>query len=214
MWRLLILVSLAPFIAGGLFANIFGLRHLVGDQKISLSVKVFLDKFLATTGREDITIQYKGKRGAINCPGRTLTLPASYETSYHTAHHARASLDLGMLLLHENHSGPIEFRLKMLKLGHLAPLFMTLIVSFSCLLGKLPPIIGISLFAFSLGLSAVMLWLSMPVEKEAAHLMVSRFEKLRLVPRLSEEESLVCSIRAVPWSRLIPGVLLKLVLKD
>ncbi|GAA4585637.1 hypothetical protein GCM10023107_01310 [Actinoplanes octamycinicus] len=102
----------------------------------------------------------------------------------------------------------------MLKLGHTAPHFIILIISFSCLLGKLPLIIGICLLAFSLGLSTVMLWLSMSVEKEAAHLMVSRIEKSRPLPRLTEEEALVSSVQAVPWARLIPGTFLKLVLKD
>lgn len=207
-------MSLAPFIVSGIFANILGLRYLLVDRKVSLSVRVYLEKILACSDCGEIEISFIGKRGQLDCGKKRLTLPASYEDSKDAQHHARASIDLGLLLLREQHPAPVDWRLKMVKLGNLLPLFTIMVVIFSCLLGKLLPTIGVAAITFSLGLSSVLLWLSIAVEKEAAHLMVDRVEKLRIIPRLSEEEALVTSIRAVPWARLIPGALLKLILKD
>lgn len=213
MWRLLIISTLIPFILCGACANLMGLRVLAGCEKLNIDVETLLRKILRQMSRKDIKIQFSKKLSWQNNDEKVVKLPIRYRESRNASDAAQAAISLAMLLLHEKHPSLVRWRMNTIKLGYILPSFSLLIVLFSFIIGKLPAVILLVIIAVVLGFCSVMLWLSMGVEKEAAHLMVSRIEKLRVLSSLRDEESLVTAIKATPWVSLIPGALLKLIAK-
>jgi len=213
MWRILIISTLAPFLAGGALAHIFGVRVWATNPELSESVGSIVSRLLARLDRGDIKLSYGKVSPWLNHTEGSIRFPKSYLESKKSSHAARAMIQIGLYLLHEKHATTVDWRLKAIKTGYILPVFVLLIAAFSFVVAKLPAIIAIASIAGSLGISSILLWLSLAVEKEAAHLMVSRIEKLRLMPRLRDEESLVSSTVAAPWVSLIPGVLLKLIVR-
>ncbi|MEO1856663.1 MAG: hypothetical protein ABGY95_04770 [Rubritalea sp.] len=213
MWRIFIITSLVPFLAGGVLAHLFGTRVWSTSADLSESVASILSRLLTRLDRDDIKVSFSKVSPWLSCNDGSIYLPKTYLESKSSAHAARAMIQLGMYLLHEKHSSTVDWRLKAIKTGYILPVFVLLVVSFAFIVAKLPAIVVMASLAGSLGLSSILLWLSLAVEKEAAHLMVSRIEKLRLMRRLRDEESLVSSTLAAPWVSLIPGVLLKFIVR-
>ena len=214
MWRLFIITTLAPFLAGGALAHLFGVRVWATNPDLSESVGSILSRLLTRLDRGDIKLSYGKVSPWMNHSEDSIRLPKSYLESKKSSHAARAMVQIGIYLLHEKHAPTVDWRLKAIKTGYILPVFVLLIVAFSFIAAKLPALIVVAALAGSLGLCSTLLWLSLAVEKEAAHLMVSRIEKLRLMRRLRDEESLVSSTLAAPWVSLIPGVLLKFIVRD
>lgn len=214
MWRFAILISIAPFVVGGIMANIFGLRILNRKSYLSLTVDQILQKILTNINRQDIKLEYTKKTLWDIKVSTPLNLPASFKDSKKASHAASALNHLGMYLLSEKHQATVQWRLKAIKAGYLLPIFVLLITVFSSIVGKLPAMISIAVVSASLGFCTASLWFSLGVAKEAAHQMASRVEKMRILARLSEEEELVSAIKACPWASLIPGALFKLIPKD
>lgn len=214
MWRFAILITIAPFIVGGIFANIFGLRVLNRSAQLSLTTDEILSKLLRSLDRQDIKVEYSKKAFWDAHMHKSLELPNVYKGSKKASHVANALNHLGVLLLNERHPAPVQWRMKAIKTGYVLPVFVLLITVFSSVVGKLPAMISIAAITASLGACTISLWLSMGVAKEAAHQMASRVEKMRILARLSEEEELVSAIKAGPWASLIPGALFKLIPKN
>ena len=214
MWRLIIIITLAPFLIGGALAHLLGIRVWTANADLSESVDNILNRTLARLNRNDIKLIYGKASPWMSHSNGTIRLPKKYMDSKKSSHVARAMIQLGVHLLHEKHAATVEWRLKTIKVGYVLPAFALLIVTFSFVIGKLPAMIVMATLIGTLGFCSFLLWLSLGVEKEVAHLMVSRIEKLRLMPRLCDEESLVSSILAAPWVSLIPGALLKFIVRD
>ncbi|MFC4994523.1 hypothetical protein [Rubritalea tangerina] len=213
MWKLVILLALAPFVGACICANLFGLKALTQPSKLSCDVDTLLNKILSVMDRTNISIHYVKRQTWPRVNQHTIELPQQYRNSKSSIHHARACLTLSYTLLYQEHQEAIDWRLKTIKTGYLLPLFTLLIVAFSFLIGKLPGIIMIASLTLSLGITSCLLWWSLRVERDAAHHMASRIEKLRVLPRLREEEALTETLKALPWASLIPGVFLKLTTK-
>lgn len=214
MWRFIILVSITPFLVGGFFANWFGLRKYHKTGSLKKPVDQTIQDLLKLMGREDIQIHYSRSflLGTQEID-ETLVLPLKHKESNRVQDMAIALSQLGLVLLAEKYPSPVAWRRNSIKTGYVLPVFVMLIVAFSCVIGKLPVMIGLATISISLGLSSILLLLSLSVEREAVHLIVSRIEKTRLFSRLDEEERVVSAIQATPWVSLIPGALLKIVLK-
>lgn len=215
MWRIIILVSILPFLVSGFFANWFGLRRFHKAGTLNRSVSQNVANLLEKMNRKDMVVSYGrsfmlGSQNSAN----SITIPSRYKSSYKVKDLGLVLTQLGMVLLSEKHPSPIAWRRSTVKTGYILPAFTLMIVLFSCIIGKLPALIGLAALSASLGISSVLLWLSLAVEKEAAHLMVDRVESLRLFSKLEEEERVVSAIQATPWVSLVPGALLKLMLKD
>lgn len=213
MWRLLILVSITPFILGGICANFFGLSIVCKKTQISRTVEQVIHHLLGVLGRDDIAVSFVKSPLWSHPSDGTLRIVAKHQTSKRAAHAAKALVSLGILLLHEKQPATVRWRLKVVRMGHILPIFLLLIVIFTFIAAKLPLMIALSVISGCFGLCTIMLWLSLPIEKEAAQIMISRVEKLRILPRLKEEEYLVSALRATPWVSLIPGALLKFMLR-
>ncbi|WP_018968720.1 hypothetical protein [Rubritalea marina] len=214
MWKLIIIFSALPFVVAGFAANALGLRILLKPATISMELDVFIHKLLLCMQREDIQVVYEKRQLWPKLSVDKLYLPESYRASKRVSHAGLAAQRLGVVLLGEQQPDPVRWRERMLKLGYTLPVFALLVVSFGFLVGKLPTTILLAVIAATLGFVSVMLGLSMGVDREAAYLMVTRLEKLRVLPRLSEEEAVVEAIKAAPWASLMPGAFLKLTLKD
>lgn len=214
MLKLVMILSALPFVAAGFAANAFGFRVLLRPDTISLEVDTLIRKLLARIRRDDIEIVYHKKQLWPNLSSGKLHLPESFKKSKKASHAGRALQLLGVLLLGEQQPEPVRWREKMLKLGYTLPVFTLLVIAFAFLVGKMPSAVLFTIASASLGCTSVMLGLSMGVDRESAHLMVDHLEKLRVLPRLSEEELVVTAIKATPWAALMPGVFLKLTLKD
>lgn len=183
---------------------------------MSDTIDDLLRALLAKLNRGDIKILYRKTFwwGSSKLTAKELQLPSHYQNSRNVDQHARALIRLSMLLSAENHPQAIQWRMNMVKLGYVIPLFAAVAAIFCTLVGKMPILISLSIISASLGGCTVMLWLSLAVEKQAAEQMADTIEKLRLLPRLREEEALIETMSALPWVTLIPGTLLKIVVKD
>lgn len=214
MWRFIILIAIAPILLGSILANLFGFSVLAGTRKLSHSVESLTVRLLKVIDREDIAVEFVKSPVWSHKHDRVLRISSKYQHSEKPAHVARVLIDLGLLLLHEKQPQAVEWRSRMVKLGYLLPVFTLLFAVFTFILAKIIPVVAVSVILGSLSLCSVMLWLSLSIEKEAAQLMVSHVEKLRILPRLSEEEDLVSALRATPWVSLIPGAILKFIQKN
>ena len=214
MWRFIILVSIVPILLGCVLANLFGISVLAGKRKLSHSVESLVLRLLKVMGREDISLEFVKSPLWSHRHDGILRISSKHQHSDNAAHVARALIDLGLLLLHEKQPQAVDWRSKMVKLGSLLPVFTLLFAIFTFMLAKIPAAVAVAVLVGSLSLCTVMLWLSLSIEKEASILMVSYIEKLRILPRLSEEEDLVGALHAMPWVSLIPGVILKFILRN
>ncbi|SHJ33222.1 Putative neutral zinc metallopeptidase [Rubritalea squalenifaciens DSM 18772] len=213
MWRLIILVSAIPFIAGGLAAHLLGVRFLKRSMQTHLDVETLMKKLLLLSGHADDVVQYSTKywSAASNLNEKQFVLDEKIRTNRDVNSLAHAAIQFGLYSLQREHSATIQWRVKVVKSGYLLPTFVILIALFTSLVGKLPVKIALAAVAASFGFITVMLWLSMPVEREAGKYAAELIEEHRLFARIREEEAVVRAIHATVWTSLIPGVLRKLI---
>lgn len=211
MWRLLLIGSIAPFLIACLASNLIGAAAHNKKLELNKTVSSLLNHLLQVMGEDDIEVVYVKRPLWTFTPDEILRIPAKLENSCKASDVAHAFTLLGFVLLFRKQPAPIQWRLKMVRLGNVLPLFALLIGVFTFLLAKIPLAAALAALFGSLSLCSVFLWLSISVEKEAAQLMINRVEALRILPRLSEEEKLVAAIKATPWLSLIPGAILKFI---
>jgi len=211
MRRLLILISVIPVIVSLIAAHLMGWRVLNKRIKLALNLGEILEK-LSSYG-----VSYKSKKKVWSA------LPLAKDGSAHITEKELESDDsqvvsaellrVGMAEINKTHPEMIQWRCKVLKFGYFLPPFILLGGTLAVAVKRLPAGWFLAVFAIVLAACTVMLWLSRTVEKEAAIAITNLIERKRILPRLSEEEALVESIKAWTWISVLPGILVSLMAK-
>lgn len=209
MWRLIFLISAIPLIAGGAAAQLLGFRVLRRNFETHLDVDSFLAKLKQAANCDDIKIVYSSKLWLDSSGAKDgqVVLHQKLKEKKDANSLALAAIQFGLCLLRVEHKATVEWRQKMVKSGYVLPVFVMMVGLFTSLVGKMPAKIALAAIAASFGFVTTMLWLSMPVEKEAASLVIQFIEKHRLFSRIHEEEAVVNAIKATCWASLLPGSL-------
>ena len=118
---------------------------------------------------------------------------------------ASAALLAGLVLVARQQEKVFGWRKWAVKFGWAGPAFTVAIVIFGALSKSFSVGIAIGILFAVLGIASIALWLTLPVEREAAKQVAHFLEETNIVARQSEAEKLATIVRALAWSRVVPG---------
>lgn len=147
------------------------------------------------------------KRSFVTLGPSHMVLSPEQATSKNGRQVAEAALLAGMVLMARQQEKVVGWRTWALKFSWAMPVFTTVVMIFAKVVGKVNAGWCLGVVAAVLGLSAVLLWLTLPVERAAAKTVAEMLEETALLPRRNEAERLAELVRATPWRRIIPGAI-------
>ncbi len=204
--KFLLLMGLLPvfgaFLARKLLSD--GAVRKDGEHEVSLTGGELVARILERGKASSVEVQLKTRPFLILGPERLIISPTLAE-SKRARDVAEAGLLAGMVLMSRQQAKVVRWRMWALKFGSAMPAFMTLVMFFAMVMGRLSPTLCFSLVAGILGVASVFLWLTLPVERAAAKVAAEMLEETALVARRSEGEMLGNLIRAMAWRRVMPG---------
>lgn len=118
---------------------------------------------------------------------------------------AAAGLLAGLVLMARQQEKVFGWRKWAVKFGWAGPAFTVAIVIFGALSKSFTLGIAIGILFAVLGIASIALWMTLPVEREAAKQVAHFLEESNIVARSSEAEKLAVLVRALAWSRVVPG---------
>jgi hypothetical protein len=213
MKALLILLCAVPIALSILAANIFGFRRLYKAGELSVDLETILEKLSSRYGK----VKYEFKKRAwsglpLNGEGVAL-IDEKYRHSKSSAEIARQLISLGLSGLWDDHKKLIRWRMKCIKLGYILPPLTFLGCALGIVSMRVPAMWSFMIVGIILSGCIFLLWFSRAVEKEAASQMVSLIEHTRVLPRVTEEETLIDSIHAWTWVSILPGIAISFLMK-
>lgn len=216
MHRLLLLFSLVPLLVAIILRKLNGDRILrrEGKQLLNLPAEKTARKMLDSMGCKQVDIKQKKSLWSTGAATQKhLELPDFTKNKNHPGtveSHALAALRVGIFLLAQREPSLAARRDWALRFGHVFPVFTVIVTVFALVVGKLPPVWGLSIIVGSLGIAACAQVLALACELRAATLASVVLEKKRIFARLSEEEAVVTATRAQAWRAIVPGLLARL----
>ncbi|MGC6467089.1 MAG: hypothetical protein ACON5N_16040 [Akkermansiaceae bacterium] len=208
MGKILLLFGLIPVLVSFLTRKFLYERIVKqqGQEKGTVTgeelAKLILKKGKA--GSVDLTVK---KRSFVKLGPDHLILTPDQASSEQGRQVAEAGLLAGMVLMARQQEKVVAWRTWALKFSWAMPSFTTVVMVFAIVIGKVSASLCLGIVAAVLGLSTVLLWLTLPVERAAARLVAEMLEETALIPRRSEGERLAELTRAMPWRRIIPGAI-------
>lgn len=175
-----------------------------GGAEMSLNGRDLVERILKKGKAPSVEILVKRNPFVKLGPDCLLLSPAQAE-SRNALEVAEAALLAGMVLMARRESRVVGWRTWALKFGWAMPAFTTVVMAFAMVIGRLSPTWAIAVIAATLGLASILLWLTLPVEKEAARVVAEMLEETALIPRREDAERLAKLVRALSWRRVIPG---------
>lgn len=206
MGKLLLLSGLIPVFLSFLVRKLLYERVVKneGEESVALSGEEFARAVLKKAKADSIDLTVK-KLSFTKLGPNHLTLSPDQAFSTQAGQVAEAGLLAGMVLLARQQEKVVGWRTWALKFSWAMPSFTTVVMAFAMVIGKLSVSLSLGVVAAVLGLSTLLLWLTLPVERAAAGLVAEMLEDSALVPRRSESERLASLVRAMPWRKIIPG---------
>ncbi|YCM45759.1 zinc metallopeptidase [Verrucomicrobiaceae bacterium 227] len=206
--KFILLAGLIPVILSFLARKFFFERIVKreGGAEVSLNGLELAEKVLkkGKAGEVEVTVK---KRSFVKLDPTHLVLSPEQATSRRADHVAEAGLLAGMVLMARQQEKVVGWRTWALKFSWAMPSFTTVVMAFALVTRGLSASWCLGILAGVLGLSTVLLWLTLPVEKAAATTVAEMLEETALIPRRNEAERLVLLVKAMPWRRIIPGAI-------
>ncbi|MFT6182305.1 MAG: hypothetical protein ACJAQT_004850 [Akkermansiaceae bacterium] len=206
--KFLLLLGLIPvlgsFIARKLLSD--GTVRKTGDDEVSLTGAELVERVLKKGKAGDVELQVKLRPFVVLSPQR-LVLPPGLAKSRRARDVAEAGLLAGMVLMARRQEKVVGWRTWALKFGSALPAFTIIVMAFAMVIGRLSPSLSLAIIVGSLGLTTILLWLTLPVERAAAKAVAEMLEETALVARRSEGQKLGNLVRAMAWRRIIPGAI-------
>ncbi len=206
-------MSALPIAGALILANLFGFRRLAKSEYLSVDLETILKKLSAKYPKAKYKFKKRTWAGKpLDAEGVAL-IGEKYRGSTSSSDIARQLIKLGLSGLWEDYEKLIRWRSKCIKLGYILPPLIFVGCTLCTVVGKVPAMWTITIVGLVLAGCISSLWFSRGVEKEAAAQMTSLIERTRVLPRVSEEEDLIESIRAWTWVSLLPGIAISFLMK-
>lgn len=173
-------------------------------MKVSVSGRDFTRLVLEKGKASEVKIEEKRRPFLPITPG-SLALSPRVAESRNAQDVASAGLLAGLVLLARQQEKVFGWRKWAVKFGWAGPAFTVAIVIFGALGKSFTLGIGIGILFSVLGIASIALWLTLPIEREAAKQVCHFLEETNIVARRSEAERLEVLVRALAWQRVVPG---------
>jgi len=208
MAKFLLLSGLIPVIIAFLARKFLsdGPMRKFGDEEVSLSGRELVARVLEKGGARNVEVIEK-KRPFLKVGPERLLLSPALANSKRAREVAEAGILAGLVLMARKQEKVVQWRAWALKFGSAFPAFTIIAMVFALVVGRLGAGYVFGIVSASLGLSTVLLWLTLPVERTASGIVAEMVEETAIVTRRSEGEKLGTLIRALGWRRIIPGAI-------
>ena len=204
--KLLLMSGILPVVGSILARKFFCDRTLArqGSASVSLTGRQFAEAILKKARIKDVEIEEK-RRPFLPIGSKRLVLSPAIAQSKVAKDVAAAGLLAGLVLMARRQERVVGWRAWAVKFGWAMPSFSIVIMVFAVVATSLTPMMGICIVFAILGAAAIALWLTLPVEREAAKTIAHYLDESALVSRRSESDLLAELTRALAWQRLVPG---------
>lgn len=204
--RFFLLSGLVPLILSFLVRKFLsdGPLRKQGGSELGMTGRELVDRILARNGAGHVEVVEK-KRPFLVVGPEKLVLPPALAGSRKAREVAEAGLLAGLVLMARKQDKVVKWRAWAVKFGASFPAFTIIVMAFALIIGRLGGSWVVAVVSASLGLSTILLWLTLPVERAAASLVADLLEETSVVPRRSEGETLATLVRALGWRRIVPG---------
>ena len=206
--KFILLAGLIPVILSFLAPKFFYERVVKRDGGfgVSFTGRELAEKILKKGKAESVELTVK-KLTFVKLGPTHLVLSPDQASSKKGDVVAEAALLAGMVLMARQQNKVVAWRTWALKFSWAMPAFTTIVMAFAMVIGRLSPTLCLGVVAAVLGMSTVLLWLTLPVEKAAAKAVADLLDGTALIPRRNEAERLANLVKAMPWRRIIPGAI-------
>ena len=207
IFKFLLMLGLIPLIGSFLARKFFSDRVLKseeGGEKVTYTGKEMVERILKLGKATDVEIQVK-KRPFLPLGPDLVVIPPKFAGSKEVRDVAGAALLAGMVLMARQQDRVVAWRSWAVKFGYAMPGFAIVVMIFAMVVGRLSPSMSLAIVSASLGLSTILLWSTLTVEKAAAKVVADYLEETPLVPRRNEGELITKYLKAHSWKRIVPG---------
>lgn len=205
--KFLLMLGLIPLVGSFLVRKFFSDRVIKseeGSEEVTYSGKEMVERILKLGKAADVDIQVKKRPFLPLGPDFVVIAPKMAE-SKEVRDVAGAALLAGMVLMARQQSQVVAWRSWAVKFGYAMPGFAIVVMVFAMVIGRLAPSMSIAIVSACLGISTILLWSTLTVEKAAAKVVSDYLEETPLVPRRNEGELIAKYLKAHSWKRIVPG---------
>lgn len=204
--KFLLMCGIFPVVASVLLRKFFCDRVLKqkSDSEVSLTGSQFARMILDQGKAKAVEVEEKKRPFLPISPERLVVSPALAK-SKRAQDVASVGLLAGLVLVARQQEKVFGWRKWAVKFGWAGPAFTIAIVIFGALSKSFTVGMGLGIIFAVLGTASVALWLTLPVEREAAKKVAYYLEETTIVARRSEAEDLSELVKALAWQRLVPG---------
>lgn len=195
---------LISFVARKILSD--GVLRKQGAGEVSLTGLELVERILKKAGTNGVELVVKKRPFLVVGPTR-LVLPPRLAGSRRARDVAEAGLLAGMVLMARRQAKVVQWRAWAVKFSSAFPAFTLIVMAFALVIGRLGASWVMGITSASLGLTTILLWLTLPVERAAAGVVAEMVEESAVVSRRSEGETLGHLLRALGWRRIIPGAI-------
>lgn len=176
----------------------------VGESEVMMTGGEFARAILVKGKAEEVKMEEK-RRPFLPLSAESLVLSPLMAESRAACDVASAGLLAGLVLVARQQEKVFGWRKWAVKFGWAGPAFTVAIVIFGALVKSFSVGVGIGIIFAVLGMASIALWLTLPVEREAASKVILFLEETNVVARRSEADKLALLIKAMAWQRVVPG---------
>lgn len=207
IFKFLLMLGLIPLVGSFLARKFFSDRVLKSEEgatTVTYSGKEMVERILKLGKAKDVEIQVK-RRPFLPLGPDFLVISPQQAESKEVRDVAGAALIAGMVLMARQQERVVAWRSWAVKFGYAMPGFSIVVMVFAMVIGRVPPSMSIAIVSACLGLSTILLWSTLTVEKAAAKVVADYLDESALVPRMSEAELMEKFVKAHSWQRIVPG---------
>lgn len=177
-----------------------------GADEIPHTGRELVERLLQRAKINDLTIEIK-KRTFTQLSPTHLVLSPKIADSKRAVDVAEACLLAGLVMVARQQDKVVAWRTWAVKFGWVLPAFTSVIMFFAVVVGRVGITWAIAILALTLGITTILLWLTLPIERLAAQKVAELLEDSTALPRRTEGERLARLVKASVWRRIIPSAI-------
>ncbi len=205
--KFLILVGLIPFLGSLVVRKLGGgfyLKQSENGEKFGISGEELASQLLQKGGGGDVEVVVRDRvfeKADID----RLVLSGRQAKGEDGRSLAEVCLRVGMVLMARREQKVMAWRAWALKFSWAFPVFALVAAIFALLVGK--GTLGVGLAVASLGVSSILLWLTLGPERAGARIVAEWVEESAVMRRRDDGERLGKMVRSLVWTRVVPRAL-------
>jgi Zn-dependent membrane protease YugP len=204
--KFVLMCGIFPVIASVIIRKLFYDRvaKKYGGERVRMTGEQLTRDILRMGKAENVEVILK-KRPFLPLSPNKLVLHPEVGASHSVEKVAHAALLAGLVLMARRQEKVFGWRKWAVKFGWAMPSFTLAAMIFGMISGRVPPGLAVGIVFAVLGAASIALWITLPVEREAAKQVAHYLEETNLVPRRDEGELLATMVKAGAWKRVVPG---------